>query len=64
MKRTQEERQVKNSSKLVSLKMSQKLPMTVTVIPVLVDEEMRLKDIISLTQCDQINKKKCKTKVR
>lgn len=43
--------------------MSKKLPMTVTVIPVLVDEEMRLKDIISLTQCDQINKK-CKTKVR
>lgn len=32
----------------MSLKMSQK-HMTVTVIPVLVDEEMRLKHIISLT---------------
>lgn len=37
--------------------MSQKHPMTVTGIPVLVDEKMRLKDIISPTQCDQINKK-------
>lgn len=49
IEKDQEEWQVKDSGKVVSLKVSQKHPMTVTVIPVLVDEEMRLKDILSLT---------------
>lgn len=37
--------------------MSLEHPMTVTIFPLLVDKEVRLKDILSPTQWDQINEK-------